>query len=282
MVSARCSFAYDVSNELILDSKIDKRKSCEKELAVGHLSSLNADSDIIIFDRGYPCQWLMGLLIKQEFKFCFRLSTSWKDAVELMNSDKKDIDWELIRRSKKNPGKMAQYGVSKQLSGMRLVCIELSNGEKEVLATNLTDRDNYTIEDLKELYHLRWGIEESYKTFKKVLHIEHFTGKSVIAVQQDFYAKVFMLILASMIRTQGVNPTTKKKKHRSKANKTQVLAKVKDFLIDILYSTKSKELIHQMLAILKKRLELIRPNRSFKRVDTSSRRRHKLMNSKGI
>lgn len=177
---------------------------------------------------------------------------------------------------------MAQYDVSTQLSGMRLVCIELASGEKEVLATNLTDRDNYTIEDLKALYHLKWGIEESYKTFKKVLHIEHFTGESVIAVQQDFYAKVFMLNLASMIRTQGINPTTKKKKHYSKANKTQVLAKVKDFLIDILYSTKPSELIHQMLAILKKRLELVRPKRSFKRVDTSSRRRHKLVNSKGI
>ncbi|MBL6447344.1 hypothetical protein JMN32_13580 [Fulvivirga sp. 29W222] len=78
VVSARCSFAYDVYNELILDASIAPRRSCEKESALNHLSRLNPSSDILVFDRGYPSQWLMGLLDKKGFKFCFRLSTAWK------------------------------------------------------------------------------------------------------------------------------------------------------------------------------------------------------------
>ena len=84
MVSARCSFAYDVVNELVLDAKIAPRRSCEKELAFNHIKHLNANSDILVFDRGYPCHWLIGLLMKEDFKFCFRLSTAWRKATTRM------------------------------------------------------------------------------------------------------------------------------------------------------------------------------------------------------
>ena len=80
VVSARCSFAYDVCNELVLDAQIAPRRSCEKDLAIIHLPSLNSSTDILVFDRGYPSQWLKGLLMKENFKFCFRLSTAWKNA----------------------------------------------------------------------------------------------------------------------------------------------------------------------------------------------------------
>ena len=76
IVSARCSFAYDVCNELVLDSKIAPRRSCEKDLAVDHLRSLNPSTDTLVFDRGYPSQWMFGLLMKEGFSFCFRISTA--------------------------------------------------------------------------------------------------------------------------------------------------------------------------------------------------------------
>ncbi len=84
---------------------------------------------------------------------------------------------------------------------------------------------------------MRWSVEESYKLFKKVLHIEHFTGKTSLAIKQDFFAKVFTLNLSSIIRMQGavIKQNSKKKlKHKKQINKTQAIAKTKDFLIDIL------------------------------------------------
>jgi len=44
----------------------------------------------------------------------------------------------------------------------RFICIELSTGEKEVLITSLLDAEEYPYELFEELYHLRWGVEESY------------------------------------------------------------------------------------------------------------------------
>lgn len=285
ILGARCSVAYDVCNELVLDASIAARTSCEKDLAVGHLKQLCPQTDILVFDRGYPALWLMGLLQQHGFKFCFRLSTAWKDAKALIDSKHSDVDWSSERRSKKELGKLKEYDLPVRLDGLRLVSIELSTGEKEVLATNLIDRSTFTLEKLKDLYHLRWGIEENYKTFKQVSQIEYFTGRTAQAVKQDFYARICMANLASMISSQGLYDQklqkSKRNKHPVKPNKTQVLAKTKDFLVDLLYSDEMTKLLQQMLKLLKNCFDIIRPNRNFPRPRTSHRR-HKLTNMKGI
>jgi hypothetical protein len=282
---ARCSFAYDVLNELILDAQITTYKSCEKELAVLHLQKLNSETDILIFDRGYPALWLMALLEKMKFKFCFRLSSSWKDAADLTNSNETDIDWVSVRRSKKDCSKFATYELPQKLSGLRLLKIPLSSGQTEILATNLLDRQVFDILAIKSIYNMRWGVEEAYKLFKKAIHIEHFTGKTVHSIEQDFYAKVFMLNIASILRTQFIDQhsvSKSKSKHIQKVNKTHVLAKIKDYLISLMTSENIICIINQIKQILKNSFDIIRPNRSFVRTDTSARRRSKSMNYKGI
>ena len=59
------------------------------------------------------------------------------------------------------------------------VKILLENGNLEVLATNLSQTEFHT-EEIKELYHMRWGIETAYETLKNRLQLENFTGYSVI------------------------------------------------------------------------------------------------------
>lgn len=285
-VGARCSMAYDVCNELVLDASITTRSSCEKEMAVEHLKHLCPGKDILVFDRGYPAFWLISLLKKLGFDFCFRLSTSWKDAANFTNSNKTDIDWSIKRGSDKGLEKIKEYNLPQQTDGLRLVSVELSTGEKEVLITNLIDRTTFDLKSLKELYHLRWGVEEGYKMLKQVSQVEYFTGKSVQAVRQDFYARIFMVNMASMIASQGLQQQKQKKekknKHRVKPNKTQVLAKTKDFLVDIFYAIKPRKLLQQMIKLLEKCFEIIRPTRSFPRPNTATRRHHKHINSKGI
>lgn len=280
IVSARCSFAYDVCNELVLDAKIDRRKSCEKELAVSHLDSLNPQTDILVFDRGYPCQWLIGLLMKRKFQFCIRLSTAWKEAVSLTQSQENDICWTLKRNSNRALGKIIEYDIPLELEGLRILKIPLSSGEIEVLATNILDKEAYDLKAMKELYNLRWGVEEGYKIFKKIVLIESFTGKSTLSVIQDFYAKIFMMNLSSLVRTQMLEE--KREKHIMKPNKTQVIAKVKDFLTEIFYKNEIEEVLIQLKKMLIKCYEVVRPNRSFIRTESSSRRRHKHLVHKGI
>lgn len=283
---AKCSFAYDVCNELIIDSYVGTINNSEQELALRHLPRLNSDTDILVFDRGYPSQWLIGLLMQKGFRFCFRLNSSWKEAYALLEEDKNDIDWVLELNSHKGLKKIKEYNIPLKIAGLRLVSFELPSGEKEVLATNLSDRDTFSLNDLNDLYRMRWGVEESYKSLKKVLNIEYFTGKTALSIEQDFYAKVFMLNMASMIGSQGViNKKSHSKnttKHKYQPNKTQVLAKTKDFLVDIFYFNRLSKAISQMLKLLCRRFEIIRPHRSFPRSGVPNRRNRKPVNSKGI
>ncbi|MBK7958893.1 MAG: transposase [Bacteroidetes bacterium] len=195
-----------------------------------------------------------------------------------------DINWVSTRRSKKDLGKLLKFNIPNSIEGLRLVKIQLPTGEMEILATNILDREIFDIQTMKSLYNLRWGVEEAYKAFKKSIHIEHFTGKSVRAIEQEFYSKIFMLNIASMIRTQYIDSQKKHKKgsqYEQKVNKTQVLAKVKDFLTKLIYSSEILKILHQMKGMLDKCFDIIRPNRTFKRHNVTSRRRMKSMNYKG-
>jgi hypothetical protein len=205
------------------------------------------------------------------------LSTAWKSAYDsLAKSEAGDIDWQLINHSHKGYDKLNELGIPETIEGIRLVAIPLHSGEKEVLLTNLTDRIDFKIEDLKQLYQLRWGVEESFKLFKKVLHIEHFTGKTSSAIKQDFYAKIFMLNMAPMVRTQGVKfKNNAKKGIQKQPNKTQAIAKIKRLLSRFIYWHNIRKSIKQLLKIIRRRYEIVRPNRSSPRVDSSSRRRYK-------
>lgn len=284
-ISARCSFAYDVENDLIIDGQIAPVNTCEKEIAVHHLSALDPQKDILVFDRGYPALWLIALLIEKGFRFCFRLSSAWKAANALVESNQDDIEWICQSRNLANFEKEPYYKYNldlKQRIPLRMVAIHLKEKTKEVLVTNLTDKEKYTLVDLKILYGKRWGIEEGYKIFKKVLQIESFTGRTVVSIHQDFYAKVLMFNTASMIRTQGIKHERGKSKHLLKTNKTQCIAKTKDFLIDLYYKENINNTIEQLISLVRKCYDIVRPERSFKRLPRGTRRRLRGLNYKGI
>ena len=271
---AKISIAYDVCNQLVLDASIDKYGTSEQSLAINHLDKLTPNTDVLVFDRGYPSLAFAQDLDQKGFKFCFRLSTAWKEAYQLLENQE-DIDWYLPKgkRYKLLNGEGKESVLEADIENFRLVSITLPNGTKEVLLTNLNDRNKFTIQSLNELYKMRWSIEECYKKLKQVGQVEYFSGRTVEAIKQDFYSRIVMLNIASMIETQCVQPiieTTERKrknkpKHPKQANRTQIWAKIKDFMYDIFFSENRKEAINKMLHFMYTCYDIVRPNRSFER-----------------
>ena len=74
----------------------------------------------------------------------------------------------------------------------------------------------------------------------------------------------------------------KKLKHKKQINKTQAIAKTKDFLIDIFYAIDIRSLINTLISMISNKTDIIRSGRSFPRSDSSIRRRHKTLNYRGI
>ena len=80
--------------------------------------------------------------------------------------------------------------------------MRLPNGSIEVLATNL-DFDEFTTDELVELYGQRWNIETGFKKLKSQVMIERFSGHKRIIIEQDFYASIFIYNLATAIQWDG-------------------------------------------------------------------------------
>lgn len=62
---------------------------------------------------------------------------------------------------------------------------------EEILVTNLYDK-SLKIRDFKELYFKRWDVEIKYDALKNGLEIENFSGVTRIAIEQDFYASIYL------------------------------------------------------------------------------------------
>jgi len=152
----------------------------------------------------------------------------------------------------------------------RLIRVELDSGETEVLITSLLDLEAFPKELFSDLYHLRWPVEEDYKTLKYRIQIENFSGKTVHSVYQDFHAKVFSKNLTAVIATttrEQIIKKSEKLKYTHQINFAQALSKMKDTIVLFFSSSRGRinSYIDQVRNIFIKTTEAIRPDRKYPR-----------------
>lgn len=252
---ALASCIYDIENDMILTSKIARYDDAERDLAVElikQLKKIGMKKELILFDRGYPSTDLISYLESNGIKYLMRVSSSFLNEVNAA----KDGDQVVEIKTKKLKTKM------------RVLKFDLESGEKEVLITNLTDSD-LGIEDFKALYFKRWGIEVKYNEIKNKLQIENFTGDTALAVEQDFYASIYLTNLVSIAKAEADQTIEEKNrgkglKYEYKVNTNILIGKLKDNLILILLEKSSRKRT-KMLARIKNEISRnyvpIRPGR---------------------
>jgi hypothetical protein len=269
---AIASFLYDPLNLTTLDAQIAPYASSERELLMAHIEKL-LPGDLLLLDRGYPSLAIFYQLKARGVEFCIRMKEDWWLSVkEFMESGEKEREVEF-KLPKKDYAKLEDYPeITKESIRCRLICVELENGEKEVLCTSLLDTDKYTHEDLTELYHYRWNVEEGYKLFKARLEVEKFSGKTALAVKQDFFAKVFMMSLCAVLAfpieekvKQEYNEEKKKNKHPQKINRTNALGMTREISIGLFIKKLIGEALLAFDALVSKTREIIRSGRKFER-----------------
>jgi hypothetical protein len=266
---ARVSQMFDPLNKITVDAIIESKDYGERELAAFHFLNL-LENDLVLLDRGYPAYWMFNLIISRGAHFCARVKRKqWKVVRQFYNSGKKEkiISLPVASTSIKTCKEM---GLDLKPLKLRLLRVELDTGEAEILITSLLDKALYPHEQFCELYHLRWPVEEDYKTMKRWIEIENFSGKSVLSVYQDFHARVFSKNLTSALafQTQStIDELTEDRKYRYQPNFAQALSKVKDVipLLFIRSADKISKIIEEVLDIIIKTVEPIRPGRKYPR-----------------
>ena len=261
------SMLYDVLNNITIDSEIDAYSSSENSLLVKHLEKINA-GDLLLLDRGYQCFWLLFLLKAKKIEFCVRLKENWWNEV---NEFSKSSDKERVvkfKLPKKDKEKLSDFPELQYAEiSCRLIKVQLSTGEKEILCTSLLDSDTYKYEEFESLYHYRWNEEEAYKLLKSRIELENFSGKTAKAVKQDFYAKVLLLTLCAAYshpideKVREEFRADEERKYSQQINKTNAIAATMELLIPIFIRKQFKKIIKYFDLIIYSTREIIRPDR---------------------
>ena len=277
IVLARLSKAYDVLNDISIDARLCNRKTGEHSLANQHLAYLGK-RDLLLYDRGYPSYDLFRNTLAAGCHFCARVAVSnWSVAKKLVETGQKEIIAD-IKPGRKLEKKYKQLGVEYKSIKCRFILVELPTGEKEVLITSLTDMELYPHEIFQGLYHLRWGVEESYKKDKHRLQLENFSGTSIIAILQDFYANILLGNITSIL-SFGVEKEIEKKqkntKYSYKINVTTALSKVRETIARLFSGVDILSLIEKLITLFVSNVLPIRPGRSFPRNKGKRKRYYK-------
>ena len=170
---ARVSQMFDPLNKITIDAIISPKSEGERELAAFHFLNLLPE-DLVLLDRGYPAYWLFNLVTSLGSNFCARVKRKeWKIVRQFYNSGKmeKIISLTAPRTSVEQCKKM---GLDLKPLKLRLIRVELDTGGAEILITSLLDTDRHPHYMFSELYHLRWPVEEDYKTMKQWIEIGNF------------------------------------------------------------------------------------------------------------
>ena len=174
------------------------------------------------------------------------------------------INWINSRLNGIRDEKLRKKAKENKFLEIRIVKVKLKTGEIELLATNLT-KEEFTTEELKELYNQRWEIETGFKKLKSLVRIEEFTGNRRIIIEQDFYAHIFIYNLANAIKNDGQNKITRKPRNKEdqmiyQPNFSKIVGNIYLYFPDLLGENTSKTRITLEFLINQASKELVQKN----------------------
>jgi len=264
VVQARASVLYDLANNMALDGILANIATGERELALQHLVHCQK-GDLIIYDRGYPSYDFIYEHDVRNIAFLMRVKPDFSEVTKLFLQSGKTSQVVEIFPGKNMNLKGKAYVKDTPLK-VRLVRIELSTGEIELLFTSLTDSKKHPHAIFKELYFRRWKIETYYDELKNKLKVEHFSGYSNHSILQDFYAAIFVSNVQSLIVSELVEEQKEGNKYSYKVNTALSYGFMKDRILTAFFSKGDMaETINELKELFRNNLVPIRPGRSFPR-----------------
>ena len=224
---------------------------------------------------------MIWYLEKLKIKYIFRLQTKMYEKEK--NSMKTNDEWieldvagDRLRKVKDKEAKNELK--AKKTLKVRMSKVVLDTGEIEYLLTNITE-DIIAPEEMKETYFKRWQIEIGYDILKNKLHLENFTGRTKITIEQDFYAQIYTFNVLQDIKNTNTRRIQEKQKNKNlkykyKVNINILAGWLKNILIAVMFTEdeEQEEIYNIIVEKAEKNLVAIIPNRTNIRKPYTSRR----------
>jgi len=265
-----------VLNKIVIKSKIERYNTPERITAqylIKEMIKSGRKNDLILFDRGYPSAAFINYLYNNEIEFLIRLQKNHFSKV--IDSNKEDQIVEIFYNGEAHKCRVLRF--------------MLPSGEEEILITSLLD-NKYSIKDFKKLYFLRLGIEIKYDVLKNKLEVENFTGLTKIAVEQDFYASIYLSNMAELAKKQSDAIIKKKNKNKNlkyeyQTNTNVLIGSLKDKFVLMLLETnirKRHKIYKEIMRTISKSTVPIRPGRSNERKHRKVANKYKTNFKRGV
>lgn len=241
---ASISNMFDVLNGYIMDTVINIFDYSERKMGrenYNNVKQLELPYPIIrTMDRGYGSVVDMYYSNKSDDKYVVRLKKCdfYKKVKNMRTNDEKIIipyEYNRVRRYKDEYPEFYKVMLEqKEDIEIRIVTITNKDGEKMILATNLS-KDEFCYEDMVNLYKLRWEIELNYHILKESLKIETITSSNDIIIYQDIYSQMLVYNLIQAFKQDAEKKIDQTKyKNEMKINMNMAIGFVKKALVRII------------------------------------------------
>lgn len=275
---------YDILNNVYVDLLIQPNKGQDEHKAflVMLKNYSYSGKTIFIADKGYESYNGIATLHTSGYNYIIKVKSPDKHSI-LSNFDLPDEEeFDVIRRKiytrnaskiKGNPQlykvihKQTKFDYLNDNDEMditfRIVKMFIGYNKNGMpiyqwLITNLPC-DMFSFDDLKNLYHKRWGIETSYRQLKHTVGMLYFNSKKAESVSQEIYASIIMFNFSSSI-ANNTEIIKKMTQYIYKPNFVTALAICKKFL-----KQKRGETPLDVEGLIKMFIVPIKPNRKFPR-----------------
>lgn len=236
---------FDICNKVYTDAYIQPIRKSNERLALNTMvdrSNIKGNV-IVIADRGYECYNNFAHIQEKGWKYVIRVKD--KESKGMVSSFTNMPSCEVfdkqvsLKLTRKQTNKVKADPTYKFLPtnvnfdflelkspdiymiSFRVIRFKISNDSYETVITNL-DEEEFGIDMIKELYHMRWGIETSFRELKYAIGLVNFHSKKVDYIEQEVFAKLTMYNFCELI-TLNVVITHKQRKHVYQVNFTNAI-----------------------------------------------------------
>jgi len=236
---------YDLKNKLYFDACLEaKRKSCETGAFTRMIDrSTFKDMIIVMGDRGMESYNVFAHVEQKGWNYLIRVkdpdSNGILSALKLPSAEEFDQEIQLTltrkqtNKVKANPERykfLPKHSPFDYLDlhankfypiSFRVVRVQVAENCYQSFITNLPVF-KFSGDVIRELYHLRWGIETSFRELKYAIGLTNFHAKKMAYIAQEVFARLTMYNFCEIITLQ-VMIHQKPQKHGYQVNFTMAI-----------------------------------------------------------
>ena len=215
---------YDVLNRIYTDVLVQTAADYNEFRACATMIDRSKlENVILVADRGYENYNIFAHAIEKGWKFAIRVkdknSNGIASGLNLPPNDEFDIDiTQIFSRKNTKTTKNAGYkwmpvnqvfdylprksDKTYELS-FRIIRFPIGSNSYEIIITNL-DRNIFDVKKIKEIYHLRWGMETSFRELKYAIGLTSFHARKPDFIKQEIYARLLLYNYCELITTHVI------------------------------------------------------------------------------